>query len=76
MKRLVSCEVLLAYPRFDQPFEVYTDASSYQLGAVIVQKNLPLAFYSRKLSDTQKKYTTREQELLSVVETMKEFKSI
>ena len=61
MKRLVSKEVLLAYPRFDQPFEVYTDASSYQLGAVIVQNNRPLAFFSRKLSEAQKKYTTREQ---------------
>jgi len=37
MKRLVSKEVLLSYPTFDQPFEVYTDASKYQLGAVIVQ---------------------------------------
>ena len=29
MKRLVSREVLLGYPRFDQPFKVYTDASTY-----------------------------------------------
>lgn len=76
MKRLVSRDILLAYPRFDQPFEVYTDASKYQLGSVIVQLKKPLAFFSRKLSNAQKKYTTREQELLSVVETLKEFKNI
>ena len=76
MKRLVSREVLLAYPRFDQPFEVYTDASKYQLGSVIVQNNCPLDFYSRKLSTAQQKYTTREQELLSIFETLNEFKNI
>ena len=64
------------FPQFDKPFHVYTDASNYQLGAVIMQENKPLAFYSRKLSDTQKRYTTGEQELLSIVETLKEFKNI
>ena len=76
MKRIISRDILLAYPRFDQPFEVYTDTSEYPLGSVIVQKQQPLAFFSRTLSSAQKKYTTREQELLSVVETLKEFKNI
>ena len=67
---------MLAFPRFDQPFEIYTDASTLQLGAVISQNGYPLAFYSRNLSTAQKKYTTRELELLSIVETLKEFKNI
>ena len=51
--------VILAYPRFDQPFEVYTDDSQYQLGVVIVQNKKPLSFFSRKLSTAQRKYMTR-----------------
>ena len=53
IKEVVSEETLLMFPQFDKPFHVYTDASNYQLGAVIMQENKPLAFYSRKLTDTQ-----------------------
>ena len=76
MKKVVTREVLLAYPRFDQPFVIYTDASTAQLGSVITQNERPLAFYIRKLNTAQKKYTTCELELLSIVETTKEFKNI
>ncbi len=48
-------ETVLAYPDFSKPFEIYTDASSTQLGAVITQDNRPIAFFSRKLSETQQK---------------------
>ena len=41
-----------------------------------MQDDKPLAFYSRKLNNAQKRYTTGEQELLSIVETLKEFKNI
>ena len=53
IKKIVSRETLLAYPDFNQTFEIYTDASHTQLGAVITQQQKPSAFYSRKLTDTQ-----------------------
>ncbi len=59
-----------------KPFEIYTDASSMQLGAVITQDNRPIAFFSRKLSKTQPKYSVTEIELLVIVETLKEFKGM
>jgi len=70
----MSREVLLAYPQFDKPFIIHTDASHTQLGSVISQDNKPIAFYSRKLSPTQTRYTTTERELLAIVETLKESK--
>jgi hypothetical protein len=36
-----------------------------------MQEGKPLAFYSRKLSSAQTRYTTGEQELLIKVETLK-----
>jgi hypothetical protein len=41
-----------------------------------MQDNKPLAFYSRKMTSYQQGYTTGEQELLSIVETLKEFRNI
>jgi len=75
-KRTVSEEVTLAYPAYGELFEIYTDASTRQLGAVITQKGRPIAFFSRKLSSPQTKYSVTEQELLSIVECLKEFKGM
>jgi hypothetical protein len=66
----------LAYPDYSEVFEIYTDASSKQLGAVITQKNRPIAFFSRKLSVAQRKYSVTKIELLAIVETLKEVKEM
>jgi hypothetical protein len=76
MKKIISKETLLAYPDFNKPFIIHTDASHTQLGAVISQDDKPIAFYSRKLKPEQTRYTTTERELLSIVETLKEFRNI
>jgi hypothetical protein len=76
MKAIVCREVLLSYSDLNKPFHIHTDASHYQLGAVISQDNHPIAFYSRKLQPAQIRYTTTERELLSIVETLKEFQNI
>ena len=50
IKKVIVREVMLAHPDYNGPFEIFTDASTRQLGAVITQKGRPLAFFSRKLS--------------------------
>ena len=76
MKMLIAKETLLTYPNFSKPFHIHTDASKVQLGACISQEGKPVAFYSRKLNPAQTRYTTTERELLSIVETLKEFRNI
>jgi hypothetical protein len=78
IKKVIGTEVILCYPDFNKPFHLYTDASDHQLGAVIMQDKKPLSFYSRKLNTAQKRYTTTERyrELLSAIETCKEYKNI
>jgi len=75
-KRVIAKETLLAYPNFNKPFQIHTDDSHCQLGAVASQEGKPIAFYSRKLNPVQTRYTTTEKELLSIVETLKEYRNI
>ena len=56
--------------------KIHIDASKAQIGAVIAQEGRPIAFYSRRLTDCQTRYTTTERELLAIVETLKEFRNI
>ena len=76
MKALMARETLVTFPDFTKEFEIHTDASKLQLGACISQEGKPVAFYSRKLQPAQTRYTTTERELLSIVETLKEFRNI
>jgi hypothetical protein len=76
IKAIVCCKILLLYPDFHKPFHIHTDASHYELGAVISQDNHPIVFYSCKLQPAQIRYTTTERELLSIIEIIKEFRNI
>ena len=66
-------ETLLVYPYRNTHFDIHTDASDYQLGAVISQEGKPIALFSRKLNSAQKSYRTS---LDSSVECIKEFHNI
>jgi hypothetical protein len=76
IKKIFCREVMLTFPNFSKPFHIYTYASDRQLGAVITRDEKPIAFYSRKLNSAHQRYTTGEQELLSLVETLREFHNI
>jgi hypothetical protein len=76
VKAAIAKETVLAYPDFLKPFEIYMDASSMQLEAVITQDNRSIVFFSRKLSEMQQKYSVMEIELLAIVEMLKEFKGM
>jgi hypothetical protein len=76
VKATIAKDVVLTYLDYSNIFKIYTDASSKQLGAVITKDNRPIAFFSWKLSNTQRKYSITKIELLAIVKTLKEFKGI
>ena len=76
MKRAVAKETSSVYPDFNERFEIHTDASDYQLRAVLSQNSKPIAFFSRKLTESQRNFTMTEKELLAIVETLKEFQNV
>ena len=76
IKCVIGRELLLACLDFNAMFEIHTDDSKLKIGAVIPQKGKTIALYSWKMNINQNNYTTTERELLSIVSTLKEFRSI
>ncbi len=76
VKATIAGEVVLAYPDYSKVFEIYTNALSKQLGALITQENRPIVFFSQRLLTMQDKYSVTEIELLAIVKTLKEFKGM
>ena len=62
---LVSPQVL-AVPDFTKPWEVWTDASGFCCGGILLQEGRPVAFHSKMMDETQKRYPTHDRELLAV----------
>lgn len=74
----MATDQVLAYPQFDKPLILTTDASGYALGAVLsqLQENIerPIAFASRTLNDAETRYATNEKEALAIIWAVNKFK--
>jgi hypothetical protein len=62
---------VLTLPKLGEPFEVVSDASLLEAGAVLLQGGKPIAFESKKFSPVERNYTTSEQELAAIVHAMR-----
>lgn len=78
LQRALADDVMLSFPNFEDIFYVTTDASNVAIGAMLSQgeppSDRPIYFYSKTLTDTQKRYSTIERELLAIVEAIKAFR--
>lgn len=78
LKQIMSSDLLLAYPDFEKPFLLTTDASNIAIGAVLSQlvdgKERPIAYLSRTLSKAEENYSATAKELLAIYFSAKRFR--
>ncbi|GFU22821.1 retrovirus-related Pol polyprotein from transposon 297 [Trichonephila clavipes] len=80
LKRLLCQKPVLGIYQQNFETEIHTDASIYGLAAVLLQRSPddnslhPIYYISRKTSETEKKYTSYELEVLAIIEALKKFK--
>ena len=78
LKKALGSKPVLNAPDLDREFLVQMDASQKAVGAVLSQVfeeegEKPTAFFSKKLSETQKRYTATEKEELAIVLALEHF---
>jgi hypothetical protein len=72
-KHVIGREVILAYPDFNAPFHVYTDASNYKSVQSYHKTESQSLSILRKWIAPSPTTLLHKKELLSIVETLKEF---
>lgn len=78
LKSIMTSDLILTYPDFNQPFVLTTDASNVAIGGVLSQvidgKEKPIAYLSRTLSKAEEKYSATAKELLAIYFSAKMFR--
>uniref|UniRef100_A0A3B3I2A9 Gypsy retrotransposon integrase-like protein 1 n=1 Tax=Oryzias latipes TaxID=8090 RepID=A0A3B3I2A9_ORYLA len=78
LKAMLCCPPVLSAPVFSKPFKLEIDASADGVGAVLLQEDdsgidHPVSYFSKKLNDHQKRYSTIEKEALSLLLALQHF---
>jgi len=85
LKKALTSEPMLRHPRIGQPFIIDPDSSQHSIGAVLQQafrdpdgqiRLHPIAYESKKLTETEQRYSAQERELLAAKYSLNHWRHI
>jgi hypothetical protein len=80
LRDVMTSSDIMAHPQLDKPYQLYTDACDYAVGAILCQKDStgverPIHYLSHQLSSVQRKWSTIEKEAYAVVYALKKLRA-
>jgi len=75
LKNAMTQAPVLALPNFEEDFVIETDASGIGMGAVLIQKGHPIAFFSQKFCSKLLNSSTYVRELCAITAAVKKWRT-
>ncbi len=73
VKKLLTDAPVLRYFDLTKQLDIQADASGEGLGAALMQDGHPIAYSSKAMSETEKRYSTIEKEMLAIVTSLEKW---
>jgi hypothetical protein len=61
-------------PIFEKTFQVRCDGSGIEIGGVLSQDNRHVSYFSEKMNETKKKYSTYDKEFYAIIQALKKWR--
>jgi hypothetical protein len=74
LKEKITEQLVLVLLDFIKTFKVRCDTSGFAVGAVLSQDNRPVAYFSEKMNNAKKSYSTYDKEFYEVTQALKKWR--
>jgi hypothetical protein len=74
LKENITEQPILILPNFGKTFLVRCDASGVAIGADLIQDNRPVTYFSEKLNETKRKYSTYDKEFYAIIQALEKWR--
>jgi hypothetical protein len=74
LKENIKEQPILVLPDFGKTFQVRCDVSGVAIGEILSQDNKPVSYFSEKLNDSKKTYSTYAKDFYAVIQSLKNWR--